>query len=571
MTGATVETSDRLAPLPGTAVTFGCVEEANAGSSPLRRLTMTQYRNTVRDLIRWALGGALEAEGVVTLSGLDGVPRDRREPAPHDPHGSYRRLDQAVDQTHVDETFRVATALGRALTAPERLERVVGGCAIDADAVNDEACLSTFIHRFGARTLRRPLDADDENFYRVVYGSDPTARPAAYADVITVMLSAPELLYFVEHGEAEVPDEPGTYQLSAHELASRLSYHFWQTLPDDELWQTAEDGSLLEHEIFARQVERLMADERTRVTMVELFTDWLRLEDLPKLEGRTGDAVYAAFAGGDLPGHALRQQMIDDALDMLAHYTWSDPAGLEALFTSELSFARGASLARIYGTDPWDGSSTPPVLPGGARPGLLTRAWFLASGSASTRPILRGAFVRQRLLCDELASPPSNVVAMPPSLRPDRTTREVVEDLTEQPGSVCATCHATLINPLGFAFEGFDALGRVRTEQRLFGDDGTQVGALPVDSTSVPRVTTADGRETEGPAQLARYMLESGKLEACLARNYFRFTFGRYEDLTRDGCALERLRSRLVESDRIQDLLREAALLPELRQRRFEP
>src|SRR5690606_34616289 len=158
-----------------------------------------------------------------------------------------------------------------------------------------------------------------------------------------------------------------------------------------------------------------------------------------------------------------------------------------------------------------------PLLPAGERPGLLTRAWFLASGSASTRPILRGVFVRRNLLCDELAPPPSNVVAVPPGLRADQTTREVIEELTEQPGTSCASCHATLINPLGFVFEGFDALGRVQQEQRLF-DDGTQVGALPIDTTAVPRVTAEDERVVEGPAGLSQIMLESGKLEACLAR-----------------------------------------------------
>lgn len=556
---------------PASPFAFACDESAAGEAEQLRRLTMTQYRNTLRDLTRWALGDELEAEQALSSCGLDDVPLDRREPTAQDPHGSYRRLDQAVDQTHVDETYRVAAALGSALTTPERLDRVAGACATDEDANNDEMCLTTFLRGFGARAIRRPLDADDERFYRAVYGGDPAASPAAYADVIAVMLSSPELLYFVEHGDTELPDAPGSYQLSAYELASRLSYHFWQTLPDDELWHTAEDGSLLQPEVLSQQLARLMADDRTRATMAELFTDWLRLEDLPALDAHAGDPVYAAFAGGDLPSSELREQMIDDALDMLAYYTWAEPMGLEALFTSERSFARGPELAHLYGTEPWDGSSGPPKLPAGQRPGILTRAWFLASGSASTRPILRGVFVRQRLLCDEIAPPPDNVNAVPPPLRSDKTTRQVVEDLTEQRGTACASCHATLINPLGFAFEGFDALGRARIEQRLFSGDGQPLGALPVVTTSVPRVEPEDDSASSGPADLNGMLLQSGKLEACLARHYFRFTFGRYEDLARDGCALERLRTRLVESGRIRDMLEEAALLPELTQRRFEP
>lgn len=552
-------------------VAFSCDEPASAAPAELRRLTMTQYRNTVRDLARWALGDPLAAGLVVSSAGLDRVPVDRREPTPQHPHGSYRRLDQALDQTHVDAIYRVATALGSGFTAPERLGTVVGACATDEHAGNDEACVSAFIRRFGARALRRPLDADDQRFYREVYGSDPAADAAAYADVITVMLSAPEFLYFVEHGEAEIAGEPGSFLLTAHELASRLSYHFWQTLPDDELLQTADDGSLLEPEVFAHQVQRLMDDARTRATMAELFSDLLGLEDLPALDAHAHDPVFAAFAGSDLPGPELREQVIDEALDMVAYYTWTDEAGVSELFTSELSFARSEELARIYGVEPWDGSSAPPVLPPGERPGLLTRAWFLASGSVSTRPILRGVFVRRSLLCDELAPPPANVSAMQPARHPDETTRQTVEALTEQPGSVCAACHASFINPLGFAFEGFDGLGRVRVEQPVFDHDGTRVGALPVDTSSVPRVTPGDERISHGPADLVRLMLQSGKLEACLARHYFRFTFGRYEDLGRDGCALERLRSRLAHTGRVRDMLEEAALLPELQRRRFGP
>ena len=550
---------------------FLCDENARAEPDELKRLTMTQYKNTVRDLTRWVLDDPLEAEEVIGMAGLDALPIDRREPTPQDPSGSYRRLDQAVDQSHVDETFRVARALGSALSSPERLAAVVGPCATDADLENDERCLSSFVLDFGARVLRRPLDASDESFYRAVYGSDPSVDATAYADLITVMLSAPEFIYFVEHGEVEAADEPGTYELSAYELASRLSYHFWQTLPDDELWRAANDGSLLEPDVLARQVQRLISDDRARDTMAELFGDFLKLEELPALEAQVEDPVFKAFAGSDLPGPELRQQVIDEALDMLAYYTWTAPGGIEELFKSERSFAKGKDLARLYGVEPWDGSSPPPELPAGERGGLLSRAWFLVSGSVTTRPILRGVFMRRQLLCDELAAAPANVTAVFPAQKLDQTTRQAVEELTEQPGTTCAACHEAFINALGFTFEGFDALGRVRHEQRLFSDDGTEIGALPVDTSSVPRVTEGDETVANGPADVIEMMLKSGKLEACLARHYFRFAFGRYEEPSLDGCALERLRGRLAESGRIRDMLEEVALVPEFRTRRFEP
>jgi hypothetical protein len=240
------------------------------------------------------------------------------------------------------------------------------------------------------------------------------------------------------------------------------------------------------------------------------------------------------------------------------------------VFTSPLSFARTADHARLYRTTAWVGDGPPPELPAGERGGLLTRLWFLAGGSISTRPILRGAFLRKYLLCDDVAPPPVNVAAALPERQLGETTRQVVEELTERPGTACASCHAALINPLGFAFEGFDALGRSRNEERLFDDDGRQIASLPVDVRSVPRVTPGDERASSGAAHLVDLMLQSGKLEACLVRNYFRFTFGRHEDLAADGCALERLRTRLTESGSIRSMLAEAALLPEMKQRRFE-
>jgi hypothetical protein len=245
---------------------------------------------------------------------------------------------------------------------------------------------------------------------------------------------------------------------------------------------------------------------------------------------------------------------------MVAHYTWDEPAGIAALLTSERSFARTTDLAEIYGVAPWDGAGEPPLLPPGERPGLLTRAAFLATGSASTRPIKKGVVVRRRLLCDELPPPPANVNAMPPALRDDMTTRQVVEQLTEQPGTACAGCHSALINPLGFAFEGFDGLGRARSLEN----------GMPIDTRSVPRVVPSDETVSTGPADLIQLMLDSGKLEACLARQYARFTLGRMEDVSRDAALIERLRARLVETARLRDMLREVALAPELRERSFD-
>ena len=554
---------------PGPApVTFECDAQASSAETPLRRLTMAQYRNTVRDLVSSISKSDATALASVDAA-LDQLPDDRREPVPQDLHGSYRRLDQTVQQSHVDSIYAIGLAAGKALTQGAMLTRLAGACATDTDAGNDAACRDDFIRSFGARALRRPLDDEELEFYRSVYGDDAAADPAAYADLVTVFLNAPEFVYFVEHGDVESAERPGAYELSAHELASRLSYHFWQTAPDAELSAVADDGSLLDPAVYDQQVERLATDARGRASLDEFFADWMKVEDLSPLDKNLNNALFKAFAGANLPKASLRQAMIDDVVGMLGYYSWQQPSPLSEVLLSQKSFARDADLAKIYGVSAWDGAAEPPDLPDGERAGLLTRALFLSTGSANTRPIMKGVFIRRTVLCDDIPPPPPGVNATPPELRPDMTTREVVEELTEMDGSVCSGCHTALINPLGFATESFDALGRYRTEQRLFDEDGESIGAKAVDTRSVPRILNDDTAEVSGPLELMNKIAESGKAEACLARNYFRFTFARWENLAQDGCTLEALRAPLSAGGTIPELAEAAARSPSFKRRAF--
>jgi hypothetical protein len=551
---------------------FACDAAAKAPVAGLRRLTMHQYRNTLVDFTSFAVGNASDATSVLSeLSAtLDNLPADRREPTSEDLHGSYRRLDQSLQQLHVDAFYDVGLATAAALTRPERLAQVVGPCAVDQDATNDAACLSEMVARLGQRALRRPLDAEEQSFYESVYGPEKTANSAAYADVIAVLLNAPQLVYFVEHGASEAAGKPGTFELSGYELASRLSYQLWQTAPDAELLSRAADGSLLEAQAYRSQVARLLADARARPALNEFFEDWTKVEELAQLDAKNADPVFKAFAGNQLPSAQLRQDMIDDVLGLLGYYTWQHPSGVSTLFRTELSFARSPELARLYGVTAWDGNAEPPALPSAQRPGLLTRALFLATGSPNTRPIMKGVFIRKHILCDSIPPPPPGANAKPPELEPGMTTRETVEQLTQMPGTVCSGCHTTLLNPLGFATENFDALGRYRTEQQFFDAAGTPQGTKPIDTSSVPYVLDDSQQAVSGAGELMEQLIASGKIEACLSRNFFRYTFARWEKPESDGCALESMRHSLAQGGSLVDLVAAASLTDAFRQRVFE-
>jgi len=220
-------------------------------------------------------------------------------------------------------------------------------CATDTSTSNDATCLDAFIKKFGARALRRPLATDEVTFYTTAYGSSTTASAAAYADLIALFVTAPEFMYFVEHGDTAISGQTGVYDVSPYELASRLSYQLWQTAPDDALLSAAADGSLRDATTYNAQVARLLADPRARPALDEFFADWMKVEDLPALDAKNADATFKTFAGGDLPDAKLRQAMIDDVVGMLDYYTWTTPAGISALLTSDLSFARDARLAKL--------------------------------------------------------------------------------------------------------------------------------------------------------------------------------------------------------------------------------
>ena len=254
---------------------------------------MAQYRNTVADLAAWAVGSASTGQTIVTeiAAPLDALPEDRREAVPQDLHGSYRRLDQSLQQIHVEATYDVAVALGAALTTTARLGTVVGACATDTNTSNDATCLDAFIKNFGARALRRPLATDEVDFYKTAYGTSATPSAAAYADLIGLFVTAPEFMYFVEHGDAAVSGQTGVYDVSPYELASRLSYQLWQTAPDD----AAAGGGRRRQParpttVYGAQVTRLLADARARPALDEFFADWMKVEDLPAMDAKNADA-----------------------------------------------------------------------------------------------------------------------------------------------------------------------------------------------------------------------------------------------------------------------------------------
>lgn len=566
-----LDSGSDVPPAPSGATTndpqgLDCDPSAKPPVDVLRRLTTTQYRTSVDAFVTNLLADPNAPSLIKDLPSLQNLPTDQREKSPEDEHGSYRRLDQTLQAARTESVYLAGVEIGVALTRGPNLEKVVGACATDGNAANDADCIDGFVRKIAPHLLRRPATDADVTFYRRVYGASTAQDADAYADVLGVMLNASEFLYFVEHGDKVVAGN--VYALGPYELASRLAYQLWDGPPDTALWSAAADGSILSEAGYTAQVERMFADARTAKTIREFYRDWVKLEDLPALDLRNGDALFRNFAGDNVPTPTLRTEMIDDALGTLDYLTWNQRAGLGDLFRSQVNVNKGSELAKIYGMPAWSGSGAPPNF-GAARPGLFTRALFLSTGSATTRPIMKGVFLRTAILCDTIGAPPASVKLTPPDLRPDMTTREVVEELTERPGTECAGCHQVSINGLGFPTEGFDALGRIRTKQKMFDAQGGPVGEKAIRTEAVPRVALEDARPVSGPSELMDRLAESKKPAGCFARNYFRFTYGRWETKG-DLCMIKRS-AEALEKGTIPDMLRSLVMDPAFKQRVFDP
>lgn len=522
-----------------------CEGEAVAVVAPLNRLATRDYERSLRELF-----GASVVDGVADRLAL--LPTDDPEAAE-----AFGREDHRLSDRHIEAWFGVADSIATAVAAdPDLRATVLGPCA---ESGADEACLRDTLPTFFRRALRRPATAEEIDA-AVARALEFSGDEVVHA-VVFLALMAPDFLYHFENRGTVEGDE---IRLTAHEVAARLSFHFWGAPPDAELLAAAEDGSLDTDEGYRAQVERLFGDARSQATQEEFFGEWLHLggggfASSPRLE--------VLRDGLDLDG--LPEAMAQEVQDMLRYHVDGDGLTWQDALTSTQSFAQDDRLAGLYGVPAWDGAGPPPELPAGERSGLLGRAALLYTADGSTNPFRRGAFVRRALLCDTVLPPPADLppdALEPPEAESGVSTREAfAAKVADQP---CAGCHAQF-SDLGYALESYDGLGRFRTEERLITTQGEDRGTAPVDPVVVPRIEISDEEPTESVVELNERIAASDKANACLARTYFRFTHRRPAE-TADNCTIDAVERRLDDGQSLGDALRDVALDPAFRRRRLQ-
>ncbi|HEY6080657.1 MAG TPA: DUF1592 domain-containing protein [Polyangiaceae bacterium] len=473
-------------------------QKPTPGAAPLRRLSNAEYRNTVRDLLAQAAG----VEGAVAAATKDFV--DEAESLGFRNNTDFLGVSSLIAQGYMDAAEALAP-----LTAST--PGLVGCTSADA------ACARQFIESFGKRAFRRPVSADEKARYQALYDKALAAGYTFETGIEWIafsMLQSTEFLYRVELGTLRGSD----HVPSQYETASRLSYLIWQSMPDQALLDAAAAGQLGTKQEIASQAQRLMQDSKSS-RLLEYFDQWLDVDRLVSFD--RDQNVYPSL-DPNLPT-LLRQETHAFIGDLLK----SPQGSLTELLTGQYSFLN-ADLAKHYGVTGPSGSELVRVdLPG--RAGVLTQGMLLAHDKPTRTSIVRrGLKVRLDLFCQNVPAPPNDVQLDLEGLGEGLTQRERLEK--HRSVASCAGCH-NLMDPLGVAFEGFDAVGRARTVDEL---------GKPVDvSTEISLTVDADG-PLSGAAELGQRLAQSQAVRDCYVTQSFRFFYGRdYSEA--DKCSMAQL------------------------------
>jgi hypothetical protein len=397
----------------------------------------------------------------------------------------------------------------------------------------DDACRDTFIDTFLERMFRRPPSDDEHTRYATLFAGgkdlyeDGSALQRGVRIVIEAALQSPSFLYRAELRDA--PLDGATVALTDHELAARLALTLWSSLPDAALLSAAKAGALTDDKKLEAQVRRMLADPKAARMVEDFHAQWLEFDKL------RFEKSAAAFPGYDAAAFAVSAK---NELLAFARYMSLESKGTFAdLFSAPIGFV-DQTLASIYGLSGNFGSTPQKVeLDAAQRAGIFTSAGFLSgrSDAIDSSPIYRGAYLQKQVLCKTFGSPPPNVGTVPPAGATHQTTRQRVETKTQ--GSACQTCHG-VINPTGFAFEHFDAIGRAREQDQ--GQPIDAKGTLTLDGKSV---------SFDGAAELAAELAHSDTAARCYETQWFRYTMARGE-ADDDVCLLAQLDSASAQNGR---------------------
>ena len=447
--------------------------DSSAAGPPLRRLTHSQYNHTVFDLLGDSSNPATQFPPDDFVSGFK---------TQYDAQGIPPLLAEAYSAA---------------------AERLAAGYRLKADQTP-----SGFVSEFGRRAFRRGLTEQEVRRYTALIARGPSPADGARL-VVEAMLQSPSFLF-----------------RSDSDVASRLAFFFWDSTPDTGLLDAAERGELSTPQGLERAARQALENPKARRSVDEFISQWLRFDRVwTSIKERRS---YPSFTV------ELTRSMTEETRRLVDHLVWNRQNFMD-LFRASYTFASG-DLAAIYSLPaPPDDFARLDLPEASERAGILTHASFLSitSKPAETSPTARGLFIREQFLCQTVPPPPPGVNNNLPPQEESRpmTNRERLAAHTTNPG--CASCHQ-LIDPIGFAFEKFDAIGGRREKLKVTfmpgrRDRENEPRSVQLDLDTSGRLAGLRNAAFSSPRQLGEILAESPLCQECVVKQVFRYANGRLE------------------------------------------
>jgi hypothetical protein len=458
------------------------------GRVVLRRLNRAEYNNTVRDLLGTTTKPADTFPGDSVVDGFDTI-------------GEALNFSPLLAE---DAEKAAGQLVGELLARPKGDPLRARVLVCEPTAANAASCVPQILTGFMKAAYRRPATtAEVEDLVALatsIQQSSGDVMRGVTAALETVLLS-PHFFFHVELGD---PMSAAPTTLGDYELASRLSYLVWSSIPDSELTQAADAGKLGQGPTeVVKNLDRMLSDPKAQAFVDNFGGQWLSLRDV---DGVAPDpTLFPAF------DESLRSSIRGET-SLFFQSLLDEAKPLTTLLLADYTFVNDR-LARHYGLPAGQPDYTRVSLQGTSRIGLLTQETFLTVTSQPDRtsPVKRGNFVLERLLCDPPDPPPPGV---PPLVTPQNgsglTVRQQLE--AHRQSAACAGCHVKM-DPIGLGLENFDAIGAYRTA-----DNGQ-----PVDATG----TMTDGTNFNGAAELAPLLAKDPRFTSCVVRLLLTYGVGR--------------------------------------------
>ncbi len=493
---------------------FQCEDQNLSSKSGSHFLSKKQYINTLEDLFGVAVVNEVASElSSLQNDNFDEESRNKISTLDANTIQSYHNAATEVSNKVVDNTTRRAN--------------VFGSCANQTALTS--TCINTFMNNFGLRVLRRPLMTTETAFINSILAGAGTNSEKLKA-MLGYLLQSPYFIWRIELGDST--NTTTSFNLTDYESATRLSFALTDSTPDVTLLDAVKNGQFKTDEEYKAQAFRLIETAKGKAKVIDLIQHWSLSENPQDLSGLPA----ALKTGLNLSG--IEQAMVTEVRQFIDHIVFKTPGTFQDLLKSKLSFATHTGLASIYNHAP--ATLMAPAEMTERRQGVLMRAPFMTWSGPRTNLIKRGVEFQKRVLCNQIPSPNVDIAddrdaeSFTPAEMLENSNRENVAHQTR--GPVCMGCHSA-INPVGFAFESFDSLGRLRPREQIFDMGDNFYKYINIDSSTF--LMTPDNKRypIQDAYDLATYVADSSEGNECFVRNVHRYLAENPESNS-DGCHL---------------------------------